>query len=284
MIGLLHFQANGVDYVVIEGGRGAAHDEIGQLSAAVGIVTCILPEHLSRLGPTMAELCADKFSLNTHCAALLCSEQAFACARACALPLELLHMVEAVQAAPAAGRERPAWLALSHALALAALARFGLAAPAQLPGAAAAASCQRLDAALAPVLAPGELVFLDGAVSADCLDLDYMQSACCRPAAIVTGMTADKDVAGLLAVLTAHGFTTQYHFAPTSACGHVAPPAALAWSGRFDTAGGLDAASGAALLALLRRHRRVYLIGVQVFLRSVRNFLGVERLAGDAGA
>lgn len=275
LIGLMYFRAQGVDAVVIEGGRGARFDEIGAIPAAVGVVTSVLLEHAGKLGPGMREICADKLSLARNCNTLLYSDQVGDCAASFGIELPAANRVTPQRGA---ADGLPAWVATADALALAAVRALGLPV-APRPVASAPPSCQVLDAATSPSLRGRQRMFLDGAVGADCLDAHYMRSAQCSPGAIVVGLTRDKDVAAILAFLARNGFHQVYFFEAVSRTAHVAAPdLEVEWAGQFDTELGMDQASANALLALLDQHERVYALGVQVFLRSVRNALHVSQL------
>lgn len=63
LIGLQWFRDIGTDWVVLEGGRGAAFDEVGRIPARVSIVTTVAPEHREQLGPTLADIARDKLAI-----------------------------------------------------------------------------------------------------------------------------------------------------------------------------------------------------------------------------
>lgn len=67
LIALQWFKEENVDFFVIETGRGVRFDEGGQLAAHTGVVTSILPEHREYLGPTLADIRADKLSISETC-------------------------------------------------------------------------------------------------------------------------------------------------------------------------------------------------------------------------
>jgi folylpolyglutamate synthase/dihydropteroate synthase len=273
LIALKHFRECDVDYIVIEGGRGAKFDEIGRLRAAVGIVTSILPEHMNKLGPSLREICVDKFSLADHCDTLVCSRQAWTQAQALNVSLqrENAHVVDA---SACIKKGHPAWLDTADALARRTLLALGME-PGRFPEEENIfASCQVMTASSSPVLRQGQTIFLDGAIAADCLDFDYIHSTSCAPKAIVLGMSVDKDARAIAQAFVAHGYGRQYFFEAVSRTKHVAPlPFIKHWAGRFDTESGLDEASRHALLQLIEEHGRIYVVGVQIFLRSVRNAL-----------
>src|SRR5690606_17853821 len=186
LIALKYFLESEVDYIVIEGGRGAQFDEIGQLQAAVGMVTSILSEHLQKLGPGLHEISSDKFSLARHCEVVVCSGQSWQQAQSSGVSLESgnIRVAEARATFP----DHPAWLAVADALAREALQVLGLQAG-EFPAVDdVLASCQVITQENSSALQPGQVVFLDGAIGADCLDFIYINSAQCRPNAIVFGM------------------------------------------------------------------------------------------------
>lgn len=273
LIALKYFCEQQVDYVVLEGGRGAQFDEIGQLDAAIGIVTSIFPEHLARLGPDVRDICIDKFSLTRSCAEVICSGQAWRMVQQHAsglVPTEKLHVV-APSPQPTG---RPEWVGTAASLARFAFMKLGRTddivamPPLVLP------SCEVITSKDSPCVYADQCVILDGAISADCLDLAYMASRECRPGGFVLALTADKDAAGIMKVIQNHFNVPVYFFKPVSRSGHVAAPAGVAeWGGSFDMERGLDEGSRRQFLELLGRHSRLYVIGVQLFLRSVRNAL-----------
>ncbi len=272
LIALKYFRECEVDYIVIEGGRGAQFDEIGQLQAAVGIVTSILPEHLGKLGPSLRDVCLDKFSLAGHCDVLVCSEQSWQQAQSLHVPLE--HRRICVAETGDTFSDYPAWLAVADAMARRTLEVLGVQAGAFPAEDNILASCQVITHGKSSVLQAGQVVFLDGAVAADCLDFAYINSARCKPHAVVFGMSADKDAQAIAGALAEQGYGLQYFFEAASKIRHVSPlPFVSQWAGRFDTETGLDEASRNALLQLIAQHERIYVVGVQIFLRSVRNAL-----------
>jgi dihydrofolate synthase/folylpolyglutamate synthase len=63
LVALAWFRDEGVEHVVIEGGRGMLADEVGHIPSKVGVVTSILPEHAGPLGPDLDTIAADKLSI-----------------------------------------------------------------------------------------------------------------------------------------------------------------------------------------------------------------------------
>ncbi len=61
LIALYWFKENDVHHYVLELGRGAAYDEVGQIASAVAVITSILNEHASYLGPDIKDIALNKF-------------------------------------------------------------------------------------------------------------------------------------------------------------------------------------------------------------------------------
>ncbi|SCA57090.1 putative FolC bifunctional protein [Candidatus Terasakiella magnetica] len=71
LIALQWFKEEGVEFFVIETGRGVRFDEGGQLPAHVGVVTSIFKEHADYLGPSLEEIKVDKLSITQSCTHLV---------------------------------------------------------------------------------------------------------------------------------------------------------------------------------------------------------------------
>lgn len=71
LIALAWFRENGVAWQVLEGGRGAAHDEVGRLPAETAVVTSIFLEHQDQIGPSLRDIAADKLAIAEGAAATI---------------------------------------------------------------------------------------------------------------------------------------------------------------------------------------------------------------------
>jgi hypothetical protein len=109
LIALDWFQTEGVDYYVLETGRGVAHDEVGQIISKVGLLTSIMLEHADKLGPTLTDIARDKLSL---CAT---SDVVYALHNIHAAATNL----KTIDARANSHIELPRWLTLNHDLATA---------------------------------------------------------------------------------------------------------------------------------------------------------------------
>lgn len=74
LAGLLYFKEQNVDYYVLEGGRGAQFDEVGNIPAKVAVVTSILFEHPGNLGPTIEDIACSKLFAGQFAEHLVCPD------------------------------------------------------------------------------------------------------------------------------------------------------------------------------------------------------------------
>jgi len=66
LIALYWFKENSVKHYVLELGRGAKYDEVGQIPSAIAVITSILDEHASYLGPEIKDIAFNKFYVHTN--------------------------------------------------------------------------------------------------------------------------------------------------------------------------------------------------------------------------
>jgi dihydrofolate synthase/folylpolyglutamate synthase len=284
LVALAWFHRQGVRHVVLEGGRGARWDEIGPLQARLGVVTSVLPEHLDKLGPTVADVAADKLSLAAHCAQVLVGPTVWPWAQRL-LPDDQRARVAAVDAPP------HDWYALAHALAEQACARL-LGAPCALPRWNVPSFAQERWRSTPDGRACDCEVLLDGAVVPECLAPRLAQPSLRRPAAVVLGVSDDKDVDGLVAQVLACPGWSLYVVELHARSGHLRSARALQvlQAGQGRALGRMEIVSGdwpgasELVSELLCSHRTVAFVGVQTFLRSVRQVLGLGRSGPDAPA
>ncbi len=73
-LALVWFKRQRVDYWVLECGRGARYDEVGNMAAGVSVVSSVFEEHAERLGADWPAIAADKLSICEHAAACVLAE------------------------------------------------------------------------------------------------------------------------------------------------------------------------------------------------------------------
>ena len=66
LVALYWFKENSVKHYVLELGRGAKFDEVGQIPSAVSVITSILDEHTSYLGPEIKDIALNKFYVHKN--------------------------------------------------------------------------------------------------------------------------------------------------------------------------------------------------------------------------
>lgn len=275
LIAWIWFREQGVDTWVLEGGRGVRFDEIGQIEAGVGVVTNVLGEHLARLGPRLEDIAADKLSLGKRCQTLVIGESVG----------RWRHLTppgcsEVIAAGSSGGEpgtpQRPAWFDELGLIARAAAHRL---CP-DLPW--------RTFDSPAFFFARGGLregriakgtVCCDAAIHRDCLDSEFLRRTGLYTGAALIGLTDDKDGDGIVRKLTAAGFRHIYTVTLSSRVGHIRPW--IAAEGRAEQVADMDVIGNAGsgfrdtISALAERHGCLYIVGVQVFIRSLRQALKI---------
>ena len=274
-VALVWWRAQGVSACVIEGGRGARWDEIGCIPARLGIVTGVLPEHLDKLGPTQADVAADKLSLAFGVNELLCPEELQADA-AFALPAVQRSKLRYVATPHGSG----GWYPVAHVLAKAACATL-LGRSVELPEWSVPSFC-RLVLRQTPNGQPCCCeVLLDGSVLTACFAPRLADATLCSHPAVVMGLSDNKDTAGLLAAALSMTAGSVYAVHLHSGCGHVGSQWLTGSAAQVTTIGILDVVKGASpefadtISDLMCAHRTLVFVGVQTFLRSVRNLLSL---------
>ena len=255
------FKREKVDLVVVEGGRGVKWDDIGQIEARVGVLTNVLPEHLGRLGPTLADIADDKFSLVAKCRKLLVAEDAIS--RLQGQEIQVPTEIAAVPNRNLASESFPAWYETLASLAKAAGMRM--------------AAVREWHDFATPAFAwlstePG--IAVDGAIHPSCLDRRFLRSSGLSSGTALLGLSSDKDCAGMIAGLAACGFEKIAAVRLYSPVGHLDSN----WLDHFpeiEIIGTLnvvapDAGALRAAVERLAADGTVFAAGVQVFVRSLR--------------
>lgn len=269
------FRLKEADLVVLEGGRGAAHDEVGQIESAVSVVTSILPEHLAQLGPTLADVAADKLHAGRTAQALICPPEVAAWNdRLGIVPPERVHICHAPPLPDAMPAPFPLWHQHNAALARHAARTF---------------LAQRIEsvdlAAQSPsfgqITQDGLTIFYDGCISATSLDRDHLRRVItAHDPLILTSLPDDKDGAAIVHVLTTELGGTVAELALTGARGVLSYTRArdggrLVASLPYDNPVALR--DTAARLAAEHGTQTLYFLGTQTFLRLVKSAYLVPR-------
>ncbi|MGB0683012.1 MAG: hypothetical protein ACPGOV_09905 [Magnetovibrionaceae bacterium] len=260
LMALQWFKDEGVEWFVLECGRGAAFDEVGRLPAKTAVVTSVFLEHPEYLGPTLSEIADNKFAIGDTAGGLIVSPQAagFSGSR------------EALVAPPVSGPvsgnvQGPAWIADAHGLAVAGIQHLlGRVVP--------PLKQQELSTASFGESTLGETpVIWEACINEASLDRSFVDSLSNQPGGCVAvvSLPDDKNRSPLLESLE-------------SACLSVREIALTGDRGRLSYAQAkhllatLDYQDTAGLLYVLRKladaqpGRRLYLIGTQTFIRLVR--------------
>lgn len=271
LIALAWFKRSGVDWLVLETGRGAAHDEVGALPAEIAIITSILFEHPGHLGPTICDIAAAKLAIAQTSKLTIASDQALSQLEACGLSERSRLLGENDLTA----REGvPRWLALDDRLARQAVATLTSAADSQLL----AIGVEAVSAAWGKVNYLGVDIIYDALISLDSLDRDWFQRTFASgKTLIVYSLPDDKDRGRLAAFVDAEPVAAQeivllgkrgyLHYEQAER----RPEKICARLHYEDRVGLRDA-----LATEIARHRprTIYCFGTHTFIRLVKSALG----------
>jgi hypothetical protein len=274
LIALDWFQAEGVQYFVLETGRGVAHDEVGQIPSEVGILTSIMLEHADKLGPTLGDIARDKLALCDTSQTVYAPQKITAAAP----HISNLRMIDA---RAASHNKLPKWLNLNNDLARAAAAHLiGHAAP--LPP---LEDWRDVSASFGLHTIGGRLYAFEGLIHCESLDadmLDHWQQDHLTTD-VIASFPDDKDREQLLAAFEARGWpVTECVLTGTRGYLDYARTEADETASRvtfaFDDAAGFAAWLGARPAS--RASGRTYLVGTQTYIRLVRKALALMAQPG----
>lgn len=249
LVALDWYRRQKADYFVLECGRGARWDEVGQIPSRVSVVTSVLLEHADTLGPALTDIANDKFSVAGNSDIVIASPAALATAAA-----DVGQKIEEVDTIAAAG---PRWIGECRALAQRAAERLlGLA----------TGALDRNELRIASASfgqgKSGEMRYaFEAAINADSLDPAFLATLP-HNTAVLACLPDNKDRARMLAALSRIGRVREIaltgaegylHFTDANAAGALA----------------LDKDNAPGLRDLIHEHSSVYFVGTQSFIRLV---------------
>lgn len=276
LVGLVWFRKCGVDHWVIEGGRGVAYDEIGQIDARFGILTNILGEHIHRLGPTLDDIARDKLALCKRTETVWTIPQVVELgerSRCCSRGSHL----EAVEPSAGADGIYPVWYRQLEALAREAFRGFK---PAGVWRQYSTPAFQFIHGGLSKGrLLPGS-VCCDGAIHPDCLDMRFLRDSGLLRGLVLIGLSDDKAAPAMVAELRRNDCVSLAAVRLTSPVGHICSE----WLDISDVPvlASLNVVQGGEqrlremVLGLAERYGSVYAVGNQIFIRSLRQAFGIQ--------
>jgi hypothetical protein len=274
LLGLAWFAREQVDYVVLEGGRGAQFDLIGQIPARIGVVTSVFLEHAAFIGPDKEAIARDKLSLVHHC------DQVFA-PRGIAdfylppHPEKMIWVDSSIDSQRStlgsALPVEPRWLLQARQFATLIVQSLGFAVTETWDS----PSFTRYQ------LGGAGSWILDGAIAPMALDDRLLADLALKKTAVVMGLTRDKAPQLVSAALANAGLSAQYQIELHRGGENLSDTGlGLPSIGELDLQTGFDPAARSALFALSRQFELVYCVGVQLFLRNLRIALDCSALVG----
>jgi Mur ligase middle domain len=274
LIALVWFHAEGVEYYVLETGRGVANDEVGQIRSKVGLLTSIMMEHADKLGPTLAHIARDKLSLCDTADIVYAPPKLITAA-------PQTSNLKSVTARAIDQHERPQWLSVNNDLALAGVGHLlGCTTPL-----APITDWQDVSASFGIRPIRDHTFAFEGLIHTDSLDqtmLDHWQHGHLNTA-VIASLPDDKDREQLLAAFAALGWPiteciltgTRGYLDYVRTQGDVK---ATRVTFAFDDVTGF--ATWLAALPASRAPGRTYLVGTQTYIRLVRKALALMAQSG----
>lgn len=274
-VALSFFSEQQVDWVVIEGGRGVKYDEIGQIQCRLGVVTSLYDEHVLALGGTLRHVMADKLSLSNCAAKILVSDQVVQTCVEMGYPLPLnaiaaLHCPESMLRKQVTGR--PAWLESADVLSRKALQ---LVCPELVYQAYQSPSYSEIQLGEAKVIC-------EPVIHPSSLSPEYLRELAGQDVCVIMGLSDDKHAIEILNVLQMNGLVKIQAFALTSSIGHISSKWIEKTNGIVGNLGPLNCVSPDVayckeiLLQSAQEFKTIYIIGIQIFMRTVRQVLSIE--------
>lgn len=188
LIALQYFKDHGVDVFVLEGGRGAEFDEVGNLFSSIAVVTSILLEHPANLGPTIEDIARNKLFIGTKSKVLVCTAEVAEWAKSLGIgSLTGLSIAEGFGET----RNMPFWYGVDRRLAQLAVEEFMRLSISQI-------ALDGQSAAFGRTIVNGRQIFFDACISARSIDRDFIGSLASRGRVVfIASLPDDKDVAGI---------------------------------------------------------------------------------------
>ncbi len=274
MIALDWFYAEGVDYFVLETGRGVAHDEVGRIPSKIGILTSIMLEHADKLGPTLQDIEQDKLSLCDTSSVVFAAPQVGTTA-------PRISNIKIIDPPAVSHNTLPRWLNLNNDLALAGVGQL-LGTAAQLVP---LTEWRDVSASFGLHQIKGHVFAYEGLIHTDSLDRDMLEHWQTDHLAtnVITSFPDDKDREQLLAAF-------KHYVWPITECVLTGTRGYLDYTRtEADSTGsrvtfGFDDVAGFATWLAARLASsgpgRTYLVGTQTYIRLVRKALALMAQSG----
>ena len=189
LIALKYFKDKEVSVYVLEGGRGAEFDEVGNIPSKIGVVTSILSEHAASIGPTLDEVAKNKLYIGLMSECLIISEQFHKFNdKLDVIEPEKISVVNADSENKA--ELYPEWIDLDIKIAINSVQKFLGKEEITIP------NLLNVSAAFGIVESGGRRIYYDGSVNLSSLDIEYLtrMSESDRTLVVLASLPDDKDV------------------------------------------------------------------------------------------
>ena len=264
LMALQHFKNEGVDYYVLEGGRGAEFDEVGNIPSAVSVVTSILLEHASSIGPTIEDVAKNKLFIGTNSDHLVCTNEVAEWNERTKITDDEKLSIASTESISSI---LPRWLELDEALAKTAVMQF-------LSTLIGALNIRDQSAAFGLLGSEQTTKYFDACISAASIDKIFIENLITSKSVVfIVSLPDDKDVHGIANYFVGTLNVPYYEIAMSGTRGYLHYDKAIA-EGRVVAEIHYEDSDGLRVIAeeLQKKHGAdaLYFLGTQTFIRLVK--------------
>lgn len=273
LIALKYFKDQGVDFYVLECGRGAEFDEVGNIRSHISVVTSILLEHAANIGPTHEDVARNKFFVGSNSSHVVTTPavQMLNSRLGCVAEKKLLI----AQPAKVEQSKYPDWLGVDAGLAQLTVAT--------LLDTERVRQVDLLDssAAFGMYTKNGQPVYFDGSINLDSIDQSFFEDAIASSGVVtvLASLPDDKDVDRMRAYFKGFSNVTYYQIALSGTRGYLHYNLAKENGTVHAEIHYEDTASFVEIVTSTNEAAQsdvIYCIGTQTYIRLVKMALGRE--------
>ena len=273
LIALTWFKRNHIDYYVLETGRGAKYDEVGNIASHVSIVTSILLEHPEYLGGSLETIAQHKLFACNNAVYGVVADSAMEYYRdsysAKILPIHALTYI----------KNFPNWYNNNLAMALTGVAQLCRASHIDMYNnfidADAHTSTSFASASFGHKVIDEQHFYYEPAIATDSLDLKFLKSITKKNTLFLVSLPDEKDIGGLVQALQHYGDVK--HITLTGTRGYLSYDITnrdykndILWTGQYGDVDGFKNSITDKNFTTDMPYSNIYLLGTQTYIRLVK--------------
>ena len=262
LIALTWFKRHHIDYYVLETGRGAKYDEVGNIASHVSIVTSILLEHPEYLGGSLETIAQHKlFTCNNAVYGVVADsamEYYSDSYSAKILPIYPLTYI----------KNFPSWYNSNLAMALTGVSQLCRASNIDMYNSFIDADAHT-SASFGHKVIGEQHFYYEPAIATDSLDLKFLKSITTKNTLFLVSLPDEKDIGGLVQTLQHYGDVK--HITLTGTRGYLSYDITnrdykndILWTGQYDDVDGFKNS------VIDMPYANIYLLGTQTYIRLVK--------------